>query len=67
MKAAFPYRYILELRTFEYGCLVGLNIKVRSGTDEQPFSDKPPLVRCEMRNKLGLIILGDKELLRLFT
>ena len=26
-KLIFPYRYILELRTFEYGCLVGLNIK----------------------------------------
>ena len=67
MKTAFPYRYILGLPTFEYGCLVGLNIKVRRGTDDQPFSDKLPLVRCELRNNLGLIILGDKELLRLFT
>ena len=27
MKTACPYRYILELPTFEYDCLVGLNIK----------------------------------------
>ena len=27
MKTAFLYRYILELSTFEYGCLVGLHIK----------------------------------------
>ena len=26
-KTAFPYRYILELHIFEYGCLVGLNMK----------------------------------------
>ena len=26
MKAAFPYRYILTLPTFKYGCLVWLNI-----------------------------------------
>ena len=30
MKTAFPYRYILELPTFEYGCLVGPNIKERT-------------------------------------
>ena len=27
MKTRFPYRYIPELPTFAYGCLVGLNIK----------------------------------------
>ena len=27
MKTEFPYWCILELPTFEYGCLVGLNIK----------------------------------------
>ena len=48
---AFPYRYILELPTFEYGCLMGLNSKERTkaeatGTDEQPLSDMPPLIRC---------------------
>ena len=30
MKTAFPYRYILALPTFEYGCLVWLNIKERA-------------------------------------
>ena len=51
MKIAFPYRYILELPTFEYGCLMGLNSKEGTkaearGTDEQPLSDMPPLIRC---------------------
>ena len=27
MKTAFPYRYILALPTFDYGCLVWQNIK----------------------------------------
>ena len=27
MKTEFPYQYILDLPNFEYGCLVGLNIK----------------------------------------
>ena len=27
VKTAFPYRYLLELPTFEYGCLMELNIK----------------------------------------
>ena len=27
VKTVFPYRFILELPSFEYGCLVGLNIK----------------------------------------
>ena len=30
MKTAFPYRYILALPTFEYDCLVWLNIKERA-------------------------------------
>ena len=33
MKTAFPYRYLLELPTFEYGCLIELNIK--KGTRER--------------------------------
>ena len=47
----FLHRYNLELSTFEYGCLVGLQIKERKrqrwrgGTDEQPLSDKPPLIQ----------------------
>ena len=44
---AFPYRYILELPTFEYSCLMGLNIK--EGTRQRqsaPLSDMPPLIRC---------------------
>ena len=28
MKTAFPYRYIPELPTFKYGCLMGLNFKM---------------------------------------
>ena len=48
------YVHVLELSTFEYGCLVGLHIKEgkkqRCGwggdTDEQFFSDKPPLIQC---------------------
>ena len=44
MKTAFPYQSILELPTFEYGCLAGLNIKEGEdaearGTDEQPLFD----------------------------
>ena len=27
MKTTFPYQYILKLPTFEYGCLVGSDIK----------------------------------------
>ena len=50
MKTECPYRYILELPTFKYDCLVdgtkyqgGEETEAR-GTDEQPLSDKPPLV-----------------------
>ena len=57
MKTAFPYRYIPELPSFAYGCLVRLNIKEGGevearGTDEQPLSDKPPLMRCGKTYKL---------------
>ena len=44
MKTAFPYRYILKLSTFAYGCLVELEAGGQEaeakGTDEQPLSDK---------------------------
>ena len=53
MKAAFPYWYIPELRTFSYGYLVGLNIKKEArATDKQRLSDKPPLTRCGVTYKL---------------
>ena len=45
---------MLELPHFEYGCLVKLQIKEGNrqrqrggGNDEQPLSDKPPLMQCE--------------------
>ena len=46
MKTAFPYRYILALPTFEYGCLYqgGEEAEAR-GTDEQPLSVKLLLIR----------------------
>ena len=51
MKTTFQYRYIVELSTFEYGCLVILHMKVAKGknggsTDEEPVTDKPSLIRC---------------------
>ena len=57
MKTAFPYRYIPELPTFAYGCLLGLNIKVgtrqrQETLDEQPLSDKPRFTRCGETYKL---------------
>ena len=52
MKTGFQ-DFFPELSTFEYGCLVDLHIKEGKkqrlggeGTDEQPLSDKPPLIRC---------------------
>ena len=43
---------MLELSTFEYGCLVELHINERKGqrrgkgvTEEQHLSDKPPLTQ----------------------
>ena len=52
VKTAFLYRCMLELPYFEYGCLVGQPRRRTGrggeggGTDEQPLSDKPPLIRC---------------------
>ena len=53
VKTGFLYRCTLELPHFEYGCLVGLHIKEGKrqmqgggGTDDQPLSDKPPLIQC---------------------
>ena len=47
----FEVKKILESPTFKYGCLVGLHNQGRDeaetrGTDEQQWSDKPPLIRC---------------------
>ena len=57
MKTTFPYRCILELPTFEYGCLVGSKYQggdkaEARGIDQQPLSDKPPLKRCGETYKL---------------
>ena len=51
VETAFPYWYILQLPTFEYGSLVegkyqSENKSEEKGTDEQPFADKSPLIRC---------------------
>ena len=50
MKTAFRYRHLLELPTFEYGCFIELNQEgdqaEARGTDEQPISDMPLLIRC---------------------
>ena len=49
MKTAFPYRHILKLPTFEYGCKAryqGGNEAEARGTDEQRLSDNPPLIQC---------------------
>ena len=51
VKTAFPYWYILQLPTFEYGSLVegkyqSENKSEEKDTDEQPFADKSPLIRC---------------------
>ena len=43
VKTEFPYRYFLELRSFEYGCLMELDTK---NTDEQPVPDILLLIRC---------------------
>ena len=49
MKTAFPYRYILALPTFEYGCLVakyqGGDKAEARGTDKEPLSVEPLLTR----------------------
>ena len=41
----------MKLPTFEYGCFGGAKYQggdetEARGTDEQPLSDKPPLIRC---------------------
>ena len=53
VKTVFLYRCILELSIFENAYLAGLHIKEekkaearRDDTDEQPLSDKPPLILC---------------------
>ena len=52
VKTTFLYRCILKLPYFDYDCLVGQSRKGRgrdregAGTDEQPLSDKPLLIRC---------------------
>ena len=52
MKTAFLYQCNLESPYFEYGCLLGQPRRGRGrggeggGTDEQPLSDKPPLIQC---------------------
>ena len=38
MKPEFSYRYILELPTFEYSCLVGLYIQMGTRDDWSPHS-----------------------------
>ena len=37
MKTVFPNRYILELPTFEYGCLVELNKKEGTSQKQGPL------------------------------
>ena len=48
MKTAFPYRYILELPTFEYYFFGGA--KYQGGDEaeaEEPLTDKPPLKKSQ--------------------
>ena len=48
VKIAFLKRYILELSTLWWDC-ISRRERGRRGegsTDEQPLSDKPPLIRC---------------------
>ena len=74
MKKAFLYRYILELSTSEYSCLVGLNIKVgkkqmrgrlryeqplMTSIDDQSLSDKSLLIGC---GDTYLIVPGSSNL-----
>ena len=45
MKTVFPYRYILALPILNMAIYQGVDEAEARGTDEQPFSVKPLLIR----------------------
>ena len=62
MKTGFPYRYILELPTFGYGCLVGLNIKEGMRQRQGALMSNHRLISQHWHNAGKLTVPGSSNL-----
>ena len=62
VETSFPYSYILELPTFEYGCLVGLNIKERTRQRQRALMSNHCLISHRWYNGGKLTVPGSSNL-----